>query len=251
MNLKRLLCVASAIGVMVLGVLAPAGDGSAVAYAKEDNKTQENSETTETTETTEETETTENVDADEGDEVEEVVYPNHTHTFEWVAKMNESESADGTLNYMCTKCGKVWYFRTVPPLVAFSGDVAHRIKTAPRNSTVKVKTGLFITFKADVMEALADRQDVSLNVSFLDQEYKGNRQSFTIPAGEDTLSLVDENGYAGFLYLGGLYGLTMEVPMEVAEDGAGTAESTEEVQEQESGQTTADVTVQPADNVSQ
>ena len=64
------------------------------------------------------------------------------------------------------------------------------------------------------MEALAQRPDVSLYVSFLDQEYKGNRVSFTIPAGQDTMSLVDSNGYVGFLFLGGTYGLKMEVPME-------------------------------------
>ena len=232
MNLKRLLCVASAIGVMVLGVLAPVSDGSAVAYAKEDNKTQENSETTETTETTEETETTENVDTDEGDEVEEVVYPNHTHTFEWVAKMNESESAEGTLNYMCTQCGKIWYFRPIAPFRAFVGDVANRIENAPENSTVKVKTSLFFAFNTQVMQALEDRPDVSLYVTFLDQQYKGNRVSFTIPAGEDTMALLDENGYSGFLYLAGIYGLKMEVPMEITEDVRETEEVTEADQTQ-------------------
>ena len=59
-----------------------------------------------------------------------------------------------------------------------------------------------------VMQALADRPDVSLEVSFLDGEYKGNRVSFTIPAGTDTLSLLDENGFSGFLYLAGKFGTT-------------------------------------------
>ncbi|WP_074753848.1 hypothetical protein [Butyrivibrio fibrisolvens] len=51
------------------------------------------------------------------------------------------------------------------------------------------------------------RPDVTLEVSFLDGEYKGNRVSFTIPAGTDTMSLVDDNGYFGFLYLAGQFGL--------------------------------------------
>lgn len=155
--------------------------------------------------------------------------PNHVHHFRWIAKMNESESAEGTNNYMCDECGKVWFFRPLAPYYAFSGDVAHRIETAPEGATVKVKTSLFISFKAEVMEALSERPDVSLYVSFLDQEYKGNRVSFTIPAGEDAMSLVDENGYVGFLFLGGKYGLTMEVPMETPEvtENTETTEITE------------------------
>ena len=140
--------------------------------------------------------------------------PNHVHKYKWIAQMNESESAEGTMNYMCPECGKVWFYRTIPAYTAFSGDVAHRIETAPEGETVKVKTSLFISFSSVVMKALAERPDVSLYVSFLDQEYKGNRVSFTIPAGEDTMALVDENGYVGFIFLGGKYGLKMEVPME-------------------------------------
>lgn len=163
--------------------------------------------------------------------------PDHVHHFRWIAKMNESESAEGTNNYMCDECGKVWFFSPLAPYYAFSGDVAHRIETAPEGATVKVKTSLFISFKSEVMQALANRPDVSLYVSFLDQEYKGNRVSFTIPAGEDTMSLVDDNGYVGFLFLGGKYGLTMEVPMEIPEVTENT-EATEVTQTTEATQAT-------------
>ena len=148
--------------------------------------------------------------------------PTHIHHFKWIAIMNESESAEGTINYMCPECGKIWYFRPISAYYAFQGDVARRIEMAPENATVKVKTSLFINFNKQVMQALEERPDVSLYVSFLDQEYKGNRVSFVIPAGEDTVFLLDENGYAGFLFLGGKYGLTMEVPVvdEEAEEKA-------------------------------
>ena len=144
--------------------------------------------------------------------------PTHIHHFKWIAIMNESESAEGTMNYMCPECGKIWYFRPISAYYAFQGDVARRIETAPENATVKVKTSVFINFNKQVMQALEERPDVSLYVSFLDGEYKGNRVSFVIPAGEDTVSLLDENGYAGFLFLGGKYGLTMEEP--VVDEGA-------------------------------
>ena len=164
--------------------------------------------------------------------------PNHVHHFKWIAKMNESESAEGTINYMCTECDKVWYFRPIAPYYAFEGDVARRIEVAPEGATVRVKTSLFINFNKQVMEALAKRPDVSVYVSFLDQEYKGNRVSFVIPAGEDTMSLLDEQGYAGFIYLGNKYGLKMEVPMtvdnaddEVAEENSSTDAQTEKTKQ--------------------
>ncbi len=143
--------------------------------------------------------------------------PNHVHNYRWIAKMNDSEVAEGTMNYMCDECGKIWFFSPASPYVCFEGETAHRIETAAEGEQVKVKTSHFINFDKQVMKALAERPDVSLYVSFLDGEYKGNRVSFIIPAGEDTMSLVDENGYCGFRFLGNKYGLTLEQAAEVAE----------------------------------
>lgn len=143
--------------------------------------------------------------------------PNHVHKFEWIAIMNENEAAEGTNNYMCEECGKIWYFSPIPAYLAFTGSTAHKIMTAPQGGTVNISTSHFISFNNEVMDALVERPDVSLYVSFLDQEYKGNRVSFVIPAGEKATALLDQNGYAGFLFIGGKYGLTMEVPMEVDE----------------------------------
>ena len=163
--------------------------------------------------------------------------PNHVHKFKWIAKMNESESAEGTINYMCSECDKVWYFRPIEPYHAFQGDVARRIEVAPQGATVRVKTSMFINFNKQVMEAQAARPDVSVYVSFLDQEYKGNRVSFVIPAGEDTMALLDSNGYAGFLFLGGKYGLKLEQAMTVEEpsqDGEASTTDAAAVTEDES-----------------
>ena len=157
--------------------------------------------------------------------------PTHVHHFEWIAKMNASESAEGTINYMCIECDKVWYFRPINAYRAFEGDVAWRIRDAVDNATINVKTSLFINFNKEVMEALAERPDVTLHVSFLEDEYKGNRVSFTIPAGEDTVALLDDEGYCGFKYLGGIYGLKLEeihtAPVTEGEDEAAADATTE------------------------
>jgi hypothetical protein len=151
--------------------------------------------------------------------------PTHVHHFKWIYKMNESETAEGTVNYMCTECGKIWYFRPIEAYYAFQGDLARRIELAPEYGTVNVKTSHFISFNKQVMQALAARPDVSVKVSFLEQEYKGNRVSFTIPAGVDSMALLDENGYAGFLYLGGIYGLTLEEAADIPETTGEGAET--------------------------
>ena len=207
MKANRILAVLfSSALVAVTAVLLPA-PVAGVARAEEAVATNEQSEDAQEPELTEEEKA-----AKEAEEAKKALQkdPNHKHHFEWIAIMNESESAEGTMNYMCEECGKIWYFRPVSAYYAFQGDVARRIRTAPEGETVKVKTSVFINFNKQVMEALAKRPDVSVYVSFLDQEYKGNRVSFVLPAGEDTMSLLDENGYAGFLYLGGKYGLTLE-----------------------------------------
>ena len=215
MKANRILAVLfSSALVAVTAVLLPAPTAG-VARAEEAVNTAEQSEDTQEPELTEEEKA-----AKEAEEAKKALQkdPNHKHHFEWIAIMNESESAEGTMNYMCEECGKIWYFSPISAYYAFQGDVARRIEMAPENATVKVKTSVFINFNKQVMQALEERPDVSLYVSFLDGEYKGNRVSFVIPAGEDTVSLLDENGYAGFLFLGGKYGLTMEEP--VVDEGA-------------------------------
>ncbi len=220
-----------------------------IAYAENDNKekventsdTEKSDDKEEVKETTDE-ETSEDSEDEEEEEVELSEYekvikeaadarhalqddPNHVHHFRWIAKMNESESADGTINYMCEECDKVWYFRPYPAYHCFQGDIARQIEVAPENFTVKVKTSHFINFNKKVMEALAKRPDVSLYVSFLRNEYKGDRLSFVIPAGEDTMSLLSEDGYVGFIYLGNKYGMTLEVKHELEEEEAEAAET--------------------------
>lgn len=72
---------------------------------------------------------------------------------------------------------------------------------------IDIETDRWISFHKMVIEALRERPDVTLNISFLDEGYKGERYIVTIPAGADTADLIDSNGYAGFHYLGGKFGM--------------------------------------------
>jgi len=129
----------------------------------------------------------------------------HTHSYSWEDVRPATEDENGEMVYRCS-CGEVLYRVPTSAYNVFNRNTAEKIKNAKQGATVKIETSRWISFHKMVMQALADRPDVSLEVSFLDGEYKGNRVSFTIPAGTDTLSLLDENGFSGFLYLAGKFG---------------------------------------------
>lgn len=131
----------------------------------------------------------------------------HTHSYAWEDVKEATEDDNGEIIYKCS-CGEVLYRVPTSAYNVFNRNTTEKIKNAKQGATVKIETSRWISFHKMVMQALADRPDVSLEVSFLDGEYKGNRVSFTIPAGTDTLSLLDENGFSGFLYLAGKFGTT-------------------------------------------
>ncbi len=69
---------------------------------------------------------------------------------------------------------------------------------------VKIDTGVWISFKGNVYQKLQD-SGLPVQITFM---YKGQRYRVDIPAGADLMSLVDENGYCGFLNLMAHFGGT-------------------------------------------
>ena len=88
----------------------------------------------------------------------------------------------------------------------FQKVTAEKIQNAAQGATVEITTSRWYSFHRSVMEALAARPDVTLVVSFLREGYKGDRLTITIPAGTDTIALLNEEGYAGFFYISGMLG---------------------------------------------
>ncbi|WP_026651615.1 hypothetical protein [Butyrivibrio proteoclasticus] len=76
------------------------------------------------------------------------------------------------------------------------------IKNAPENALVRLETSVSYCIDKEMMEALASRPDVELNVIF---PVANEKVSVTVPAGYDVMSLLDENGYCGFLYLNSVF----------------------------------------------
>ena len=146
---------------------------------------------------------------EETEESEKKVVKPHTHTYAW-DKVEATESQDGELRYQCTECYDILVRVPLSAYYVFNANTVDKINKAKQGETVKITTDRWISFHKMVFDALAARPDVSLEVSFLDGEYKGNRVSFTIPAGADNSDLFTENNFAGFRYLGNKYGLTAE-----------------------------------------
>ena len=146
---------------------------------------------------------------EETEESEKKVVKPHTHTYAW-DKVEATESQDGELRYQCTECYDILVRVPLSAYYVFNANTVDKINKAKQGETVKITTDRWISFHKMVFDALAARPDVCLEVSFLDGEYKGNRVSFTIPAGADNSDLFTENNFAGFMYLGNKYGLTTE-----------------------------------------
>ena len=135
------------------------------------------------------------------------VYPAHDHQYEWYVTKPATETDDGEAHHMCKICGSVDLIEPVGAFYLFSQNAENKINKAPIGGTVNVETTRWLSFQGYVLDALAKRPDVTLNVTFRENGYKGGAvKTVTIPAGYDAASLKDANGYCGFKYLAGVFG---------------------------------------------
>ena len=76
------------------------------------------------------------------------------------------------------------------------------VKNAPMNAIVRLETSAPSCIDKMMMEALAQRPDLTFQVAF---PLQGQLKEITVPAGYDVMSLLDEKGYCGFLYLNAVF----------------------------------------------
>ena len=74
----------------------------------------------------------------------------------------------------------------------------------PSSDPIVLDTGNWVSFKGDVYQKLQD-SGRPIQITF---RYKGKHYQIDIPAGADLMSLVDENGYCGFMNLMAHFGGT-------------------------------------------
>ncbi len=126
--------------------------------------------------------------------------PPHEHTYTWVKTIETTEDVDGEWSYKC-ECGDVKYRIPESGAFAFIRNSIDKINKAPNGSTLEIKTSRWLVFTTAVADAISDRPDLTIKLSYLEGGHKGDRLITTLPAGTDLHQYLDEKGYVGFLYL--------------------------------------------------
>ncbi len=131
--------------------------------------------------------------------------PNHTHSYTWKISKEPTATSDGEEIYVC-ECGHIAQTNVLPGSAAFEADIIAKIKKAPVNGIVTIETRIWNSLSKDVRDALVERPDVTLKISFLSEGYKGIPLKVTIPTGIDRYALWDENGWLGLCRAGSTLG---------------------------------------------
>ncbi len=87
----------------------------------------------------------------------------------------------------------------------YKASVIENVAAAPASGAFNIETDRVSCFDRTMIEAIAARPDIDVNVVFT---YGGKKLKVTIPAGYNVRSLLDEGGYCGFLRLMALLGAT-------------------------------------------
>ena len=128
-------------------------------------------------------------------------YP-HTHNYNWVVDMDASMEKDGEALYRCS-CGDVKYRQPIPASEAYVKKLYGEIRIAAQGATVTFDAKKNSCISDYIIGILAQRSDVTTTITF---EYKNVKYQFTIPAGTDFTSLLndDEKFYGFFGFCGKL-----------------------------------------------
>ncbi len=87
--------------------------------------------------------------------------------------------------------------------VQYKESVLQNVAAAPAGGAFNIETDRVSFFDRKMIEAFEARPDIDVNVVFT---YGGKKLKITIPAGYNVKTLLDENGYCGFLRLLALLG---------------------------------------------
>ena len=123
------------------------------------------------------------------------------HEYEWVEDVAATADSDAKLVHKCRKCGNIdmRMDEANSAYVQFLRESADKITKAGTNATVKIEAKNWSSFQRTVIDALAQRPDVTLVIEYNDAD--NDRRQITIPAGTDLTGFIDENGYTGFDFL--------------------------------------------------
>ena len=94
---------------------------------------------------------------------------------------------------------------TVTP-AQYKEAVENTIQSVGAGGNLVLETSVVSCFDTAMIETLASRNDISVDVVFM---HNGQKMLVRIPAGYDVKTLLDENGYCGFLRLADILGYSI------------------------------------------
>ncbi|MBR4542759.1 MAG: hypothetical protein IKO53_00975 [Lachnospiraceae bacterium] len=130
----------------------------------------------------------------------------HVHEYEWVTISEPTPYADGEYAYKCKGCGHIADTATGDYTAALMTAMTAAIKAAPENGTVKMDCGYYVSLNSVVAAAHDARPDVTTIFTFI---YRGDTYELTIPAGVALVPSLNEEGWAGFMHIRNIEGVTI------------------------------------------
>ena len=107
---------------------------------------------------------------------EDVVAPSHECNFQWVTTIDPSAGVDGLEEYKCVYCGAVQESHAIPAGIAYVKALYGDVKNAPANGKVTYDSGKLYTISDYLLKKMAERNDVTVTVSF---EYQNAKYELT------------------------------------------------------------------------
>lgn len=131
----------------------------------------------------------------------------HLHFFSWITTQEAGVGQDGVEEYRCA-CGLVEDRNTIPGSQAVASEFKDMLREALSGEQISFDSGRWYTLNDSIIEKLAERNDVSAEITFV---YQGKSYRMTIPAGADySVIFADEENFYGYFYFARLIGAVIE-----------------------------------------
>ena len=89
----------------------------------------------------------------------------------------------------------------------FVSAVSETVTNAPASGEVVIETNTIACLDRNMIQSFAQRSDVAISIVFKNKE--GQKLKVTIPAGYNVTTLLDSNGYCGYMHLVDIFGATV------------------------------------------
>ncbi len=144
-------------------------------------------------------------DADDDDE--ESGPPSHHHDFVWHTSIEATNDHLGEEELRCKVCNLLIETRTFDNADNLHNTLKQTTADAPQGGTVTLERGEYISINKTDAENFAKRPDLTTVIHFT---YEHQKYEMTVPAGFDWMSSLNEDGWAGFMYIASFPGVTLK-----------------------------------------